>query len=226
MARNKVVVKRKMTMLTVTLALSFVMLIVSLICLFIPFVSGYTGIKNIIYLVAGGAGTVYFAFMTSRLLFSRMMKQTALVITEKGIYDYTVCGIGAGLIERSSITSIKVMGSADKPMLGIVINDPRPIYLKAKKKVVEEMKLNVEAGLPTILIYTKDVAMPIRELAKKIQEVMNGEWHGNEQPAPKPQYNAGDVKSNLEKKGIKPIDDEEDLASEENVESGNNDGTV
>lgn len=206
MATNKVIVNRKMLALTVELVLSFIMFTVSLICLFIPIANDYSLPKFIVYVIFGGIGTLFFAFVTSRLLFRRMMKRTALVITEKGIYDYTVCGIGAGLIERSCITSIKVMGNANDPMLGITINDPRSIYLKAKKVVADEMKINVQAGLPNIIISSKDVDMPIRELAKTIQTVLNGA----ESAPVERKFDNESIKNELEKKGIRPITDEEE----------------
>ncbi len=170
-----VVIKRRQKLYPLYAVISAVMLGISLLFMFFPFIDAFTtalsGRMLTFYMVLGGVCTMFFSFTTSGIIFSIVSPKTAVKLTKKGIYDHTVAGVGAGFIPREAIVSLKSFGGSKNGFLGLRIDDGYVDSIGGKsRKVRNEINDNIASGLPAVVIKQSDVAMPLGSLSKLIME--------------------------------------------------------
>jgi len=166
-------IKRKQANLPAYTIVSLIMLCIALFCLFIPFIPVFSDAVNknmqTWYMILGGVGTMFFAFVTSYTVFNIVSPSIGVTISNEGIYEYTVAECGAGFIPKEAIVSLKTFGKDKKQYLGIVID---PEYVESLGEGIaakREIRNNIEAGVPAVIIKQSDVYIPVSELFKLIK---------------------------------------------------------
>ncbi len=169
-----IVIKKKQALYPLYLTISAVMLCISLLFLFFPFIdfvaNALGGTMTTGYMILGCIGTLFFAFTTSSIIFTLVSPPTAIKISKNGLHDSTVAGVGAGFIPKDAIISLKTFGTGKGMFLGIKLDTKYLDTLSSNKKVREEISSNTSSGLPAIIIKQSDILMPISELLKNILE--------------------------------------------------------
>lgn len=166
-------IKRKQANLPVYTIVSLIMLCIALFCLFLPFIPVFSDAVNknmqTAYMILGGVGTMFFAFVTAYTVFNIISPSIGVTISNEGIYEYTVAEYGAGFIPKEAIVSLKTFGKDKKQYLGIVV---APEYTESLGECVaakKEIRGNVEAGIPAVIIKQSDIYIPVSELFKIIK---------------------------------------------------------
>lgn len=179
MKKKDLRIKKKQQYLPFYIGFCVIMFGLGLFCLFLPYITPYrdtfSATRKAIYLALGGLGTVYFAFLTSYLVFQLVSPPTALLISSKGLTDFTTAGKGAGFIPKDSIISLKVFGIKKKLYLGIKVSDESVSNLGLKPAAKREIQSNISSGMPAIIIKQSDVNVPIRKLLKLIVDRLASE---------------------------------------------------
>ncbi len=172
-------IKRKQANLPVYTIVSLVMLCIALFCLFIPFIPVFRDAieksTQTAYMILGGVGTMFFAFFTSYTVFNIISPPIGVVVSEEGVYEYTVAGCGAGFIPKEAIVSLKTFGKDKKQYLGIGVASEYIDSLGEGAEAQKEIKSNISAGIPAVIIRQKDIYIPISELFKMIKNAYSTE---------------------------------------------------
>lgn len=192
MKKKDLRIKKKQQYLPFYIGFCVIMFGLGLFCLFLPYIAPYrdtfSATRKAIYLALGGLGTVYFAFLTSYLVFQLVSPPTALLISSKGLTDFTTAGKGAGFIPKDSIISLKVFGIKKKLYLGIKVSDESVSSLGLKPAAKREIQSNISSGMPAIIIKQSDVNVPIRKLLKLIVDrLASGTVASSETKVPSPE---------------------------------------
>jgi len=175
-----ITVNRRNVFLPVLTGVSLIMLGISVLCLFIPFISDFkevfsftaknspigAGTARFAYMALGGVGTLYFSFITFYFIFNVISPPAALTVEDTGIYDYTVGGSGAGFIPRDAIVSLRILGTQKKPCLGIRVAAEYVVALGNNIAAKKAVHRNLEAGLPGVIISESDIYMSVKKLLK------------------------------------------------------------
>lgn len=133
------------------------MIVLSLLCCLFPKLyyleSEYTD-----YIVAVGyTSCFYFSFIFIYTIYRGIKPANALVLTENGLYDF-INYPGKGIfVNWENVTSVKIFGSQKSPILGIELYDTDILIETLKKSIGEDMRSNIEAGLPAITIKQSSV---------------------------------------------------------------------
>ncbi|HPE96282.1 MAG TPA: hypothetical protein PLT66_09490, partial [Bacillota bacterium] len=94
--------------------LSMIFFAAAIYCLFIPLSGIITGdyavYLSIGYYVVGSIGTAFFAYKATFNLLRLITPQTAVVITELGLFDYTIPNGGIAYVAWDNIADIKLFG--------------------------------------------------------------------------------------------------------------------
>lgn len=190
MKQLMIVKKRQQGYILYTLV-GILMLAISLLFLFFPFIPivASTLSTEVLrgYMVLGGICTLFFAFATTSFLFGAISPPNALKITKGGIYDYTVAGIGVGFIPGDAIVSLKLFGDRKNSYLGIKLDSDYTASLSADKRVKKELSENYLSGLPNVVIRQCDIRMPINELMDVLLSLYADESREEKQTAPQPE---------------------------------------
>lgn len=172
MKKKDLRIKKKQQYLPFYIGFCIIMFGLGLFCLFLPYIAPYrdtfSATRKAVYLALGGLGTVYFAFLTSYLVFQLVSPPTALLISSKGLTDFTTSGKGAGFIPKDAIISLKVFGIKKKLYLGIKVSDDIVPDLGLKPAAKREIQTNISSGMPAVIIKQSDVNVPIRKLLRLI----------------------------------------------------------
>lgn len=177
-------IKKKQSSMPVYSAVSLIMLCISLFCLFSPFIPPFsTGLgKNMqtAYMILGGIGTMFFAFVTSYTVFNIISPPIGITVSEDGIYEYTVAGCGAGFIPKEAIVSLKTFGKDKRQYLGINVDSAYVGTLGEGISAKREITNNMEAGIPAVIIRQSDIYITVNKLLKIIMEA----YSDTESPIP------------------------------------------
>jgi len=167
-------IKKKQSSMPIYSAVSLVMLCIALFCLFSPFIPPFsTGLSKSMqtgYMILGGIGTMFFAFVTSYTVFNIVSPPIGITVSEEGIYEYTVAGCGAGFIPKEAIVSLKAFGKDKRQYLGINVDSAHIGNLGEGLAAKREITNNMEAGIPAVIIRQKDIYITVNKLLKIIME--------------------------------------------------------
>lgn len=210
-----ITIKKRQSGYVLYTIVGILMLTISLLFLFFPFIPQVTSALSAemlrTYMILGGGCTLFFAFATASFLFGAVSPPVALKITDDGVYDYTVAGVGAGFIPSDAIVSLKVFGDRRNTFLGIKLDGRYPDFLPSNKKVKKELLDNYAAGLPNIIIKQSDIRMEISELMNILLNAYTNEKSDEQTDTEKI-----DEESELFTQALL-IDDEDELPPEEEL---------
>ena len=115
------------------------------------------------FYLAGGIAFCFFATMFIFLLFKECKPDNIIVLNSRGFIDNK--NVGPNIeIEWTNVATVKLMGKKETPYLGITLENSDLVMAHMKKQYVEEMRENIEEGLPHILLSQKEIRYPINEL--------------------------------------------------------------
>jgi hypothetical protein len=103
------------------------------------------------FYLAGGIAFCFFATMFIFLLFKECKPDNIIVLNSRGFIDNK--NVGPNIeIEWTNVATVKLMGKKETPYLGITLENSDLVMAHMKKQYVEEMRENIEEGLPHILL--------------------------------------------------------------------------
>ena len=141
----------------------FMMLLSMLCCLFPKLY--YVSEAYMYYIVyIGLSACIYFAFMFVYTVYTGIKPLDALILTEEGIYDFINEPKNGIFIDWTNVSSVKIFGSEKMPLLGIELYDIEIISEMVKKAKGEELRTNVESGLPAIIIKQSEIAPRLSQI--------------------------------------------------------------
>jgi len=123
--------------------------------------------------VIGFVSTLYFTYLFTYTIYRGIRPQNALVLTEKGIYDFVTDPDKGVFINWENVSAVKAFGSDKSPLLGIDLYDYDLLLDSLKKKIAEEIRSNIEAGLPAIVIRQADIAPSLPQVLPAFNEFIN-----------------------------------------------------
>ena len=119
--------------------------------------------KATAFYLGGGIAFCCFATIFVFLLFKECKPDSIIVLNSRGFKDFK--NVGANVeIEWTNVASIKLMGKKETPYLGITLENADIVMAHMKKPYAEDMRENIEEGLPHILLSQRDIRYPINEL--------------------------------------------------------------
>ena len=207
--------------------LVLMLMLASLFTALLPLIVSFDGyIKTMLYII-GGVLFVIFTAIFVHILYKECKPDNALVLTAHGFTDNK--NIGEGIeIEWTNVSSVKMMGKANMPFLGVTLENSDIILAQMKKKPAAEMRENIEQNLPTILIPQKDVRISINELKNLFTKfVREARVLKNDSPK-KPKNNPFSTDDVLRAFGKLPENDkaDEDIKSEHELPEKINDKEI
>lgn len=199
--------------------LCLVFMLTSLLVALFPLISDFAKAHSTTFYISGGiafvAATALFAF----LLYKECKPNNALILSAHGFIDNI--NVGENIeIEWTNVVSVKMLGKANMPFLGITLENTDIVLAQMKKNQAEEMRENIDQNLPTILIPQSSVRKSIKDLkelfAKFVREARALESDTPKKPKSNP-FTTDDV---LRAFGKLPVEESiEDDASVVEVES-------
>ncbi len=137
--------------------------LISLIIALLPYIVISLRDNSLVFYLSGGISFAFFATMFVFLLVKECKPDNALILNLHGFTDRK--NIGENIeIEWTNVASVKLMGKKEMPYLGITLENADLVMVHMKKSLVDEMRENIEEGLPHILISQKEIRYPINEL--------------------------------------------------------------
>lgn len=121
----------------------------------------------------GFAATLYFTYLFTYTIYRSIRPQNALVLTEKGIYDFVTDPNKGVFVNWDNVSAVKIFGSDKSPLLGIDLYDSDILIESLKKNVAEEIRSNIEAGLPAIVIRQADIAPSLPQVLPAFNEFIS-----------------------------------------------------
>lgn len=149
------------------------MLLLSVFCCLSTWIF-YINEKYTTYITAiGFISTLYFTYLFAYTIYRGIRPKNALILTEKGIYDF-INDPGKGIfINWENIASVKVFGSDKAPLLGIELYDSDILVESLRKNIGEEIRSNIQAGLPAIVIRQSDIAPSLPQVLPAFNEFIS-----------------------------------------------------
>lgn len=119
-------------------------------------------------LIIGGIIGTLFLFLSVCFLLSKVFKKTAIVISEKGIYDRTNI-ISVGFIPWEDITGIRTAEIKSNKVLLIDVKNPNK-YIKSSKNIIQKtlIKINYQSYKTPISLNAKMLECSFSELERII----------------------------------------------------------
>ncbi len=135
----------------------------SLFIALLPLISDAAKQHSMFFYIFGGISFVLLTALFSYLLYKEMKPTNAIILNAHGFVD--TINIGNGIeIEWTNVASVKMLGKANMPFLGVTLENTDLILENMKKSLADEMRENIEQSLPTILIPQSSVRISIKEL--------------------------------------------------------------
>jgi hypothetical protein len=149
------------------------MLLLSVFCCLSSWIF-YIDEKYTTYITAVGfISTLYFTYLFTYTIYRGLRPKNALVLTEKGVYDF-VNDPGKGIfVNWENISSVKIFGSEKAPLLGIELYDSDILLESLKKNIAEEIRSNIQAGLPAIVIRHSDLGPSLPQVLPAFNEFIS-----------------------------------------------------
>lgn len=171
---NAIYIKAPRLRGTILFVLSMVFFAAAIYCLFIPLSGIITGdcaeYLSIAYYVVGSIGTAFFAYKATFNLLRLITPQTAVVITDLGLFDYTIPNDGMAYVAWDNIADIKLFGKKKCDWLGISLKSNSKVFLGLNKKAKQDIRERIESGMPAVILKSDDIALDLYELRSMINE--------------------------------------------------------
>ncbi len=112
----------------------------------------------------GMAALAYFVFMASYTVFRLISPKDAMIVCRNGYYDF-ITSPGKNLfISWKSISSARIFGTKNSPVLGIYLKDPEKLIDELDDDVAEEIRTNLDMGLPPLMYREEEIKEPLQRV--------------------------------------------------------------
>lgn len=138
------------------------LMILSMLCAFMPVFAGIEGGGATALRVVGWAVFAVSAVIFVLLLVNELRPRDAIVLDSRGFKENR--HIDGAEVEWTNVSSVGIYGTKKSPLFGITLENNDIVIDKLRKRAVDEMRDNIEENLPSILIAQGEVKMPLREL--------------------------------------------------------------
>ena len=138
------------------------LMVLSMICAFMPVFAGIEGGGATALKVVGWAVFAVSAVIFVLLLVSELRPRDAIVLDSRGFKENQ--HIDGAEVEWTNVSSVGIYGTKKSPLFGITLENNDIVIDKLRKRAADEMRENIEDNLPSILIAQGEVKMPLREL--------------------------------------------------------------
>ncbi len=163
MTENHIEIKERHASLVAKGIIFLFLAVFSLTIALLPYIVDEFKDNSLTFNLAGGIAFCFFATMFIFLLFKECKPDNILVLNSRGFTDNK--NIGSHIeIEWTNVATVKLMGKKETPFLGITLENADLVMVHMKKPYAEEMRENIEEGLPHILLSQKEIRYPINEL--------------------------------------------------------------
>lgn len=163
MTENHIEIKERRASLVAKGIIFLFLAVFSLTIALLPYIVDEFKDNSLTFNLAGGIAFCFFATMFIFLLFKECKPDNILVLNSRGFTDNK--NIGSHIeIEWTNVATVKLMGKKETPFLGITLENADLVMVHMKKPYAEEMRENIEEGLPHILLSQKEIRYPINEL--------------------------------------------------------------
>lgn len=163
MKDNSIFIKEKRKDLFTRGFIILALMIVSLLCAFAPLLMDGINDGRTAFYAIGGILFVTFLSMFIYLLYKEFHPDTLMILGSRGFVDKK--NVGENIeIEWTNVASVKLLGNTEMPYLGITLENSDIVMAKMKKREAEEMRDNIDEGLPHILIAQNEVYTPISDI--------------------------------------------------------------
>ena len=223
---NHIEIKERRASLVAKGIIFLFLAVFSLTIALLPYIVDEFKDNSLAFYLAGGIAFCFFATMFIFLLFKECKPDNILILNSRGFTDNK--NIGSNIeIEWTNVATVKLMGKKETPFLGITLENADLVMVHMKKPYAEEMRENIEEGLPHILLSQKEIRYPINEL-KDLFVKFTREARALKNDVPtKPKNNPFTREDVLRAFGqLDPIEDNKEVASQEAQEAPENIETV
>lgn len=163
MNENHIEIKERRSSLVAKGIIFLFLAVFSLSIALLPYILSVFKDNALAFHLSGGIAFCFFATMFVFLLFKECKPDSAIILNSHGFIDNK--NIGANIeIEWTNVASVKLMGKKETPYLGITLENADLVMAHMKKPYIEEMRENIEEGLPHILLSQNEIRYPINEL--------------------------------------------------------------
>lgn len=163
MADNRIEIKERRSDLLSKGITFLIFAIISLIFTLLPLVSSFAKETPLPFYLIGGLLFVAFISLFSFLIYKEFKPGYALLLDSHAFIDKK--NVGEGIeIQWTNVSSVKLLGRRNVSYLGITLENSDIVIAKMKKGAADEMRENIEEGLPSILISQNDVRISVKEL--------------------------------------------------------------
>lgn len=112
----------------------------------------------------GMAALAYFVFMAAYTIFRLISPKDAMIVCRNGYYDF-ITSPGKNLfISWKSISSARIFGTKNSPVLGIYLKDPEKLIDELDDDVAEEIRTNLDMGLPPLMYREEEIKEPLQRV--------------------------------------------------------------
>ncbi len=127
---------------------------------------------EILFLVVGGVGAVYFTVCFFNLLYQVISPKNALLISEDGFLDLINGDAGAGFVSWTNVSRVEMLGD-DKPYIGIGLLSVSNLEESPTKKLTSQMEERASKGLPELVIRPFEIACGLEEAFSALRDFRN-----------------------------------------------------
>lgn len=127
---------------------------------------------EILFLVVGAVGAVYFTVCFFNLLYQVISPKNALLISEDGFLDLINGDVGAGFVSWANVSLVEMFGE-DKPYIGIGLLSVSNLEEKPAKKLASQMEARTSKGLPELVIRPFEIACGLDEAFSALRDFRN-----------------------------------------------------
>ncbi|HAN21206.1 MAG: hypothetical protein A2Y15_03860 [Clostridiales bacterium GWF2_36_10] len=121
--------------------------------LYIPYIVGI-----------GVSASIYFSYLFVWTIIRGIKPADAFILTENGIYNF-IDYPGKGLfVDWANVSSVKTFGSQKNHLLGIDLYDTEIFIGTIKKSIGDEIRANIEAGLPAVVIKQSEIGPRLSQI--------------------------------------------------------------
>jgi len=158
------------------LMLSVVLLALSIYCVIYAYTTELNRTSTVIFYVAGAIGILFFTYSAFDNLFQTIQPKNALIIGEDGFADFTIGGVGIGMVKWDNIKSLKTVRSKDGRLLMIELNDFNAVVDDAPK-YAQKAVMRADWELNSIAIRQIDVAERLANIIDIFNKHINAVTH-------------------------------------------------
>ncbi len=114
--------------------------------------------------VVGILALAYFVFMAAYTVFRLISPKDAMIVCRNGYYDF-ITSPGKNLfISWKSISSARIFGTKNAPVLGIFLKDPEKLIAELDDDIAEEVRANLDIGLPPLMYREDEIKEPLQRV--------------------------------------------------------------